>query len=188
MQDLSRRQFIGIAGGIAAWLAASPAELRSASPDTPYDPAQQYRVLTAEQAAAFDAFSAQVIPSEPGSPGARDANVVRFADNALAGFARKERPAFEEALVALANAAGGGIPFASLGPAKQIAVMRALERSNHDAFEALRGPAIAGMFCNPGYGGNANKAGWKMLGFQDAFSWQPPFGFYDTPAEMKRRG
>ena len=175
---ISRREFVGLAGGIAVWLAASPAELKSASTSTDTQP---FRALSPEQARTFEAFAAQVIPSEPGSPGAREANVVRFADNALSSFASDQRAAFLKALAVLP--AG----FATMPSARQVAAMRAMDKSKHEAFEILRAPVLAGMFANPEYGGNANKAGWRLIGFEDRFSWQPPFGFYDTPAEMARR-
>ena len=40
-------------------------------------------------------------------------------------------------------------------------------------------PTMSGMFANPSYGGNDNKVGWKLVGFDDKFSWQAPFGYYD---------
>jgi len=46
----------------------------------------------------------------------------------------------------------------------------------------LRGATVTGMFANPEYGGNANKAGWKLIGFDDRFSWAAPFGWYDSHA------
>jgi gluconate 2-dehydrogenase gamma chain len=196
MRDLpvSRRQFLAISGGAAIWFTAAPADLLAASVgdvrDTTTGVVQGYRVLTTAQAAVFDAFAAQVIPSEPGSPGAREANVVRFIDNGLAGFAKEQRSDFEKGLVALdtearklAPRAGG---FAALTSAQQVAVMRTMEKSNHDTFEGMRQAVIAGMFANPSYGGNAGKVGWKLIGFEDRFIWQPPFGFYDTDAEMRR--
>jgi gluconate 2-dehydrogenase gamma chain len=179
---LSRRRFLGVAGGVAAWLVAAPPDLFASSAET----AQAYKVLTTEQAATFDAFAAQVIPSEPGSPGAREANVTRFTDNGLAGFAKAQRPEFEKALAAL-SAHAGATPFATMTSARQIEVMRDFDKANHGAFETLRAPVIAGMFANPSYGGNAGKVGWKLLGFEDRFFWQAPFGYYDQPAEAKRR-
>jgi gluconate 2-dehydrogenase gamma chain len=183
---VSRRRFLGVAGGVAAWLAAAPSDLFSASIDAPIGSPRRYKVLTAEQAATFDAFAAQVIPSEPGSPGAREANVTQFADNGLADFAKELRPEFEKALVAL-NAHAGAAGFAALTSARQIEVMHELEKANRPVFEALRAPVIAGMFANPSYGGNAGKIGWKLIGFEDRFFWQAPFGYYDQPAEAKRR-
>ena len=38
----------------------------------------------------------------------------------------------------------------------------------------------AGMFAMPSRGGNRNKAGWKLIGFKDQFSWASPYGWYDT--------
>jgi hypothetical protein len=35
------------------------------------------------------------------------------------------------------------------------------------------------MFAMPSYGGNRDKLGWALIGFQDRHSWQPPFGYYD---------
>ena len=29
------------------------------------------------------------------------------------------------------------------------------------------------------YGGNYDKVGWKLIGFQDDFYFKPPFGYYD---------
>ena len=103
--SVTRRRFLGAAGSFAIWLAASPAELLAASRQNvlgvDHDGGPTYRVLTREQAAAFDAFAAQVIPGEPGSPGAREANVTRFADNGLASFAREQRADFVKAIAAL---------------------------------------------------------------------------------------
>ncbi|MEO5817232.1 MAG: gluconate 2-dehydrogenase subunit 3 family protein [Gemmatimonadaceae bacterium] len=183
--SLSRRRFVGLAGGVAVWFAAAPSHSHVVS-DTPMHRAERYGILTAEQAATFDAFASQVIPSEPGSPGAREAKVTHFADNGLASFAKDQRPDFGKALAAL-DAGAGATGFASLTPARQVEVMREFERTNRGAFETLRAPVIAGMFANPSYGGNAGKVGWKLIGFEDRFSWQAPFGYYDQLAEAKRR-
>ena len=29
-------------------------------------------------------------------------------------------------------------------------------------------------------GGNKDKVGWKLIGFQDDFLYKPPFGYYDA--------
>jgi hypothetical protein len=42
------------------------------------------------------------------------------------------------------------------------------------------------MFASPSYGGNRNLVGWKLLGFDDRFAWQPPFGYYDRDAHGAR--
>jgi hypothetical protein len=38
---------------------------------------------------------------------------------------------------------------------------------------------MLGMFTMPSYGGNRNGVGWKLIGFQDAHVFYPPFGYYD---------
>jgi hypothetical protein len=109
--------------------------------------------------------------------------VVRFFDRALATFAKDQRPALEESLrkvsELVARQRPGATSFAALNDADQVAVITALEKEAPDAFGAIHGPAVAGMFANPEYGGNFGKAGWKLIGFQDRFSWTAPFGYYD---------
>ena len=192
--SLSRRHFLGAATGAAAWLALAPHVLlaagEAAARDGAVSPAAPWRVLTVEQAATMDAFAAQIIPADDHSPGAREAHVTRFVDNGLATFARDQRAEFEAAIAALntetARQSTGGATFATLNPVQQVAVMQALEKSSPSAFELLRTPVIAGMFANPSYGGNAGKAGWKLIGFDDRFFWQAPFGYYDREAAAHR--
>jgi hypothetical protein len=38
------------------------------------------------------------------------------------------------------------------------------------------------MFASPKHGGNFNKAGWKLIGFEDTLNFKPPFGYYDAAA------
>jgi hypothetical protein len=38
---------------------------------------------------------------------------------------------------------------------------------------------MLGMFSHPMHGGNFNKVGWNLIGFEDRYSWTPPFGYYD---------
>ena len=50
------------------------------------------------------------------------------------------------------------------------------------SFNQLRGATIVGTFCAPSRGGNRNKVGYKILGFDDSYSFTPPFGYYDAEA------
>jgi len=72
--------------------------------------------------------------------------------------------------------------FARLTADQQRDVIASLEKDKHPFFFMLRGATVTGMFANPEYGGNANKAGWKLIGFDDRFSWAAPFGWYDSHA------
>jgi len=42
-----------------------------------------------------------------------------------------------------------------------------------------------GFLASPAWGGNRDKVGWKLIGFEDAGAFQPPFGYYDTPGNME---
>jgi len=191
MPELSRRQFIAAAGGsiAAAWLAAEARDLLAAGEhaaraarETPPPP---FQVLTADQAADLEAFTAQIVPTDD-TPGAREARVVYFIDKSLATFAKDQRPMFEKGIKDLRTRAAKvnrtAKSFAALTDAQQVAIITALEKEKSEFFELARGATIAGMLSNPEYGGNFNKAGWKMIGFDDRFSWIAPFGWYDTNA------
>jgi len=142
-----------------------------------------YRFFTPQQAAAFDAFSAQIIPTDE-TPGAREANVVHFADYVLSAFDLEQQTPIANALKSLEEQAAKTVPgassFAALTSAQQIDAMKAMEKT--PSFGMLRGLAVTGMFCDPALGGNKDKAGWKLLEFDDSFYWAPPFGYYDAHA------
>ena len=188
MPELSRRTFLaGVGGSIAAaWLAAETRDLLAAGAHAAragrQNPRPPFQFLTADQGADLEAMSAQIIPTDE-TPGAREAHVVYFMDQALATYAKTRRAPVTKGLKALrarsAKMFPGAKSFAALSDAQQIAVLTALEQEKSPFFGEIRGATIAGMFANPEYGGNYNKIGWKMIGFDDRFSWGPPFGWYD---------
>jgi hypothetical protein len=188
MPEVSRRAFLaGVGGSFAAvWLAAETRDLLAAGAhaaragrQTPRPP---FQFLTPRQGADIEAMSAQIIPTD-GTPGAREAHVVYFMDQALATYAKDRREPVIKGLNDLharsAKMFRGAKSFASLSDAQQIALLTALEKEKSEFFEEIRGATIAGMLASPEYGGNTNKIGWKMIGFDDRFSWGPPFGWYD---------
>ena len=178
----SRRSFIGALTGVsAAWLSVDPQLLREAR-RLALLPIGELRVLTPVEAAALDAFTTQMLPSDD-LPGAREANVVRFVDQALAGFASDQLTLFRQGLRQLDQEASRRHPeagaFARLTSEDQLAMMRNLESSGSPFFEAALVATMCGMFADPAYGGNTGKVGWQLIGFEDRFVWQPPFGAYD---------
>ncbi len=186
MSNLSRRNFVAALGTGAAtvWLTAEARDLlaagaRAAAAERAQAP---FKVLTADQAADLDAATSRIIPSD-GTPGAHEANLVRFIDESLAGFAKDQREDVNKLVAELRKLAGekrkGVKSFAALTPAEQDAVITTMEKTKGSHFGDLRAITITGMFANPQYGGNANKSGWKLLGFDDHFSWAAPFGWYD---------
>lgn len=167
----------------AAWLTADNDNLLAAARHAEAARAGEtppFLFLTAQQAADIDAATSQIVPTDE-TPGAHEARVVHFIDKALATWQKDQRPDFEKGLAELRKRAGD-VPFASLPADRQTAVIASLEKDKDPFFFALRGATIAAMFSNPEYGGNFNKSGWKLLGFDDRFSWAPPFGWYDANA------
>jgi len=189
VSNFSRRNFLAAmgTGAAAVWLTAEARDLlaagaRAAAAQRAQSP---FKVLTPDQASDLDAATSRIFPTD-GTPGAHEANVVRFIDESLAGFAKDQRDGVNKLGAELRRLAAerraGAKSFAALSAADQDAVIAKMEKTKGSHFNDLRGMTIAGLFANPQYGGNANKAGWKALGFDDRFSWAAPFGWYDRNA------
>lgn len=133
-----------------------------------------------EQAAEVEAVAAQIIPSDD-SPGAREAHSVYFIDRALTTFDRGKQNLYTQGLADLQVKTREMFPsatkFSDLNSGQQIQLLTAMEKTPF--FNAVRQHTIIGFFANPEYGGNFDKAGWKLIGFEDKFSFEPPFGSYD---------
>ena len=110
----------------------------------------------------------RLIPEDEHGPGAAEAGVGRYVEGALqrgGDGARARWQAGLEALDALAREREGG-GFAALPAAAQDRVLEAAAEGPAPAFfEELRQRVIEGMFCDPGWGGNADRAGWGLLGY-----------------------
>src|SRR6516162_2756149 len=182
----SRRQFLlsSVSGlssvllalRLPAILAAQEHAQRAAESDQP----AQFEFFSPEEAVEIDAVAAQIIPSDD-APGARQAHVVYFIDRALGTFDRDKQPAYRQGLKDLRNRTQEIVPsanrFSSLTPAQQIQVLTAIEKT--EFFELVRVHTIIGFLAKPEYGGNRDQVGWKLIGFEDQMTFDPPFGYYD---------
>ena len=142
---------------------------------------QPYEFLSAEQVRILDAASALIVPTDE-TPGAREAHVVRFADHALATFLADRRPQVTNALSQLNDFAKfekGNMAFADRPAADQLGILKGFEKKNPGSFNVLRNMTMAGMFSSPEHGGNFNRVGWQLIGYEDRYSWTAPFGAYD---------
>jgi gluconate 2-dehydrogenase gamma chain len=184
--DLSRRSLLhAILTTLgAAALPISWAEMARASPVAHGDAYQGVGAglsfLNDAQAADVDAVAAQIIPTDD-TPGAREAGVVHFIDQALATFlspiAADYRTQLAEFQVTFRERHPAATSFATLQSEDQIAYLKTVERTQF--FDATRLLTLLGMFTMPAYGGNRNGAGWKLIGFEDRHAFRPPFGYYD---------
>ena len=183
-QKQSRRAFLETTGSLfgGSWIALNlPAILATADLACQAQQEQSaFNVFSAEEAADLDAMTAQIIPSDD-TPGAREARVIYFIDGALATFLAALAEPFQAGLAELKSsvaAAYDGAAFAALEASQQVEVMRGMEETPF--FGMVRGLTVIGFLANPSYGGNRDKIGWQLIGFEDRHAWQPPFGYYDA--------
>lgn len=172
-------------GVSSAWLAAAWPEILSASDHARHAAASApdtFEFFTPAQAAEVEAIAAQIIPTDQ-TPGAREAGAVHFIDRALATFDAGKRALYQSGLEDLRQRCAAKAPsFSALASGDQIEILKAIEQT--EFFEAVRLHTLIGFFANEEYGGNRNHAGWKLIGFEDEHSFEPPFGYYDRPENM----
>ena len=186
---MQRRDFVqSVAGGLAGALgAASWSQLRAVSAYAAgIAESAPYEFLTAEQAKLLDVVTAHLIPTDD-TPGAREAKVVRFIDHAFVTIFKDDQKDFAKTLADFTEFTShyrpDGAAFLTLTPNEQIDAIGELERLEPDVFRDLRGLTMTGMFAHPEHGGNFGKIGWKLIGYEDRYSWAPPFGYYDRGRE-----
>jgi gluconate 2-dehydrogenase gamma chain len=165
LNKLSRRSLLG-----ATFLATLPPEALQGFQDALHDHAhtaadpgdRKLQYLDAASAGELERLASQIIPADESGPGAKEAGVIYFIDRALATFDSSKRALYRDGLAASRGKSAAEI--------------------EHTAFfEALRQHVVIGFLASPVWGGNRDKSGWKLIGFDDAGSFQPPFGFYDMP-------
>jgi len=193
MNRQSRRSFlVGSASGLSSvWLATNWAGILEASAyaQQAAESGQSARFVyfTGEQAADIDAVASQIIPTDD-TPGAHEAHCVYFIDRALTTFLRESQPVYTQGLEDLQAKTKELFPdagrFPALSSAQQIRLLTAIE--NTPFFRTVRNHTIIGMFASPAHGGNDSKVGWKLIGFDDALNFKPPFGYYDDVSNSAR--
>jgi gluconate 2-dehydrogenase gamma chain len=136
--------------------------------------------LSPAEAAGLEAIAARIIPTDE-TPGAREAGVIHFIDQALGAFMAESAGDLRAGLASLDALAAGmadGAGFAALPPAPQDELLRQVEATPF--FELMHFLTVAGMFALPSYGGNRDYLGWTLLGLSSSHAWTPPFGHYDA--------
>ena len=183
----SRRQFLAAIGNLtsAGWIAMNWPQIAAAAehaghgaPDTTAH--TTLTTLSAAEAAEVDAIANQIVPGGA-TPGARDAHVIYFIDNALGSFFAAQLPSFRKGLVEFGSAYaarnGAGAPFSAAPEAQQIAWLHEVDKTPF--FMAVRRLTVLGLIASPKYGGNYDGVGSKLIGVEDRHVWTPPFGYYD---------
>lgn len=196
-QGKSRRAFLvdsvsGLTGVSAAWLVSNYAGILEAEAYAQQTAAKwaatpRLAFFTDDQAADIDAMASQIIPTDD-SPGAHEARVVFFIDRALVTFLRDARPTYIQGMKDLQAKTKEMFPnatkFSALTSAQQIQLLTSMEKSPF--FNTVRNHTVIGFFASPIHGGNHNKVGWKLIGFDDSLEFKPPFGYYDAQQQRRR--
>ena len=179
----TRREFLAL-GGRAAGVSALALNLplilatgRAAAEAA--DAGAAFEHLSPAEARVLAAIADQVFPPDE-QPGASDLGAVYFMDGALGGFMGGALPMIQAGCSGLNEASmqSAGVGFADLGFEQQTALLE--QREDSAFFGTAHFLTLAGIFSAPAYGGNRDRLGWTMLGFEPRHAWQPPFGDYDA--------
>jgi len=182
--EISRRRFLkstGALGSASLFRIGAPSLAAIAQAAcTARDQEAAFNTLGAEEAADFAAIAARIIPTTD-TPGATEAGVIWFWDNALGGSLASMLEAVRS-LREQVNASLGR-PFVDLSEAEQDAALKSIE--SDPRFELCRLLTIFGFFAMEKHGGNKDHVSWDLIGFEGHHgAWAPPFGYYDAEAEQ----
>jgi gluconate 2-dehydrogenase gamma chain len=182
----SRRSFlINSVGGLnAAWVAAHYHDILAAQQyATKSGEPPKLAFFTEAQAAEVEAMADQIIPTDD-TPGAREARCLYFIDRALTTFDKSKQKSYTQGLQDLQSKTQQLFPsaakFSALGSADRIKVLTEIEKTPF--FNTVRVHTIIGYLSRPVHGGNHDKVGWKLIGYDDSLNHKPPFGYYDAAA------
>jgi len=149
----------------------------------------KFAFFSPAQAVEVEAMTAQIIPTDS-SPGAREARVIHFIDQALASFVRDRQSDYIKGLQDLQAKTKQLYPdaglFSALTSEQQIKVLTEIERTPF--FTLVRTHTVIGFFSHPEHGGNHDKIGWQLIGYDDSMKHKPPFGYYDAQPQPRRKG
>ena len=185
--DRGRRRFLAESGKLAGagWLSLNAPMLLAVGEAAAQQKAAGtgWANMSVAHAKGFGAVADQIIPPDD-MPGASEAGVVYFIDNALGGFAAGMSKTLNTGLQVLDSKTiaefGEDDGFAALPFSRQTGILRTVEE--RPFFQMMIFLTHCGMFAMPSWGGNRDKAGWALLGFENLHTWQPPFGYYDAEA------
>jgi gluconate 2-dehydrogenase gamma chain len=186
----SRRKFLTAIGNLASagWIAVNWPQIAAAAEQAGHGmhnmhdmtaPPTAITTLSAAEAAEVEAVANQIVPGGA-TPGARDARVIYFIDNALGSFFGAQLPSFKKGLADFQSAyaaKGTDKPFSAAPETQQIAWLKEVDKTPF--FTAVRRLTVLGLIALPKYGGNHDNLGWKLIGVEDNHVWEPPFGYYD---------
>src|ERR1700751_2783812 len=136
---------------------------------------QALTALSVAEASTLDALFEQLFPGDESGPGASAIGVIQYLDRALSGPYAHHLETYRLGVYALDGESESrfGKPFADADGSQQSELIGALEKNSALTFQAVEAKAFfelvrshlqEGLFSDPVYGGNRDKAGWRVLG------------------------
>ena len=183
---LTRRLFLQGSGSLAgstilrAGLPAFIATSQAAC--TAKEEAAAFENISDAEAREIIAIAARILPTTE-TPGATEAGVVYFIDQALGGVFQDRAGEFRNGLTAFQAGVPESYPgaelFSDLDASDQDGYLASVEQS--DFFDGMRFLTLAGVFGMAHYGGNRDNVGWRLVGMDGPpHAWVHPFGDYDA--------
>src|SRR5262249_17710242 len=136
---------------------------------------QVFTALSLTEAATLEALFEQLFPADEHGPGASSMGVLHYLDRALSGPYAPKLEAYRLGLYALdvESESRFGKRFVDANATQQQRLIAALEQGSAPHFRAVEPKTFfelarthlqEGLFADPMYGGNRDKAGWRFLG------------------------
>jgi gluconate 2-dehydrogenase gamma chain len=175
-EAISRRRFLvgGAMYGGGLWLTLNLPRPRAVAAA---EQSSERATLSDGEWKTLEAICGRIVPKDR-DPGAVEAGCVNFIDKALANEDAELSPVYRSGLSALDDVSKQRYqkPFVALEPAQQDALLASLQDAKApewqeasvtapDFFETLRAHTVIGFLADPGYGGNRDYVGWKLVGY-----------------------
>ena len=136
---------------------------------------QAFTALSVAEASTLDALFEQLFPADESGPGASAIGAVRYLDRALSGPYTHHLETYRLGVYALDGESERrfGKPFADIDGSQKSELIGALEKNSAPNFQAVEAKTFfelvrshlqEGLFSDPVYGGNRDKAGWRVFG------------------------
>ena len=141
-------------------------------------------IFDPHQKATLEAATERLVPADR-DPGAKQAGVIDYIENTLAGYEAEHAPLYASGvqdLDRLARERFASDRFISLRPEQQDAIIAHLEKERSPFFSLLVEHTMQGFYGDPRHGGNRDRVGWKMIGFPGPArpdGYRSPLGWYD---------
>jgi Gluconate 2-dehydrogenase subunit 3 len=178
LQPMSRRDVLAGTAATIACAIVPAASLRFAHPPVSRE------ILTATERQTLEAVVSRIIPAGSDGPGALEAGCARYIESSLGDAYQTLRKPYAAGLAALNSRAMSvaGKSFAASSADEQDKILSDFEHNTKigdysesaSFFETVRRHTLEGMFGDPSYGGNANFAGWDLIGYPGARMYASP--------------